>query len=144
MFADRISVLLVEDNLSLAEVIKLQIQLLFPRAIVLVASRATQISTLLQFRPKLDFAVVDFFTEEALDGLEVAHLLRGRFPGLPIVAMSGSCPTTTENLQRLIEMPRVWFLPKPFLDNDLHVVIRQVMVQLSKPIGTAEAVYASR
>jgi len=60
-----------------------------------------------------------------LDGIQLAHLVRAEFPEIPIILTSGYADAVLHNL------PKVEFIPKPFLSSTLLNVVRK-MVTMAK------------
>jgi two-component system cell cycle sensor histidine kinase/response regulator CckA len=60
-----------------------------------------------------------------LDGIQLAHLVRAEFPEIPIILISGYADAVLQDL------PKVEFIPKPFLSSTLLSVVRK-MVTMAK------------
>jgi two-component system cell cycle sensor histidine kinase/response regulator CckA len=60
-----------------------------------------------------------------LDGIQLAHLVRAEFPEIPIILISGYADAVLQTL------PKVEFIPKPFLSSTLLNVVRR-MVTMAK------------
>ena len=60
-----------------------------------------------------------------LDGIQLAHLVRAEFPEIPIILISGYADAVLQTL------PKVEFIPKPFLSSTLLNVVRK-MVTMAK------------
>ena len=64
-----------------------------------------------------------------LDGIQLAHLVRAEFPEIPIILISGYADAVLQTL------PKVEFIPKPFLSSTLLNVVRKMvtMAKTAKP-----------
>lgn len=126
MAVNSISVLLVEDEASMREVVGIQIIICCPNARIIAFDSAYEASVYLRSPESLDLAVIDFFTRDHLDGYDLALLIREKFPKLPIISMSGSDPDEIFRLQKLISMERVHFISKPFSTNQLDELVKAI------------------
>jgi len=70
-----------------------------------------------------DLLVLDF-AMPGMSGLDVAKAVRGRYPTLPILFMSGFADTKTLET----EMPAARLLRKPFGNDELHAAIRRSLI----------------
>src|SRR5258706_2821333 len=116
-------VLIVEDDSEVAEVTaSLVDQLGYTSRLAHDAEDALQV---LERGEKFDLVFSDVAMPCAMDGLGLAHALRQRYPGLPILLASG---LTTPDEAAAVDIP---LLSKPYGVEDLRRPISQL---LSKPV----------
>ena len=117
--AKRPVVLIVEDELLLrmdaAEVIK------SGGFEVVEAANADDAIEILEARPDITVVFTDIQMPGAMDGLELARAVRGRWPPIKIVATSGLGDVGEKDLP---EGGR--FLPKPYHARQLAAVLREL------------------
>jgi two-component system, chemotaxis family, chemotaxis protein CheY len=91
---------------------------------VILAVDGRQATRLLQERPA-DLVIMDFFLPEE-DGLETLLELRGRSPGVPIIAMSGGGAGTTTKMDLLGDAKLLGVtmtVEKPFMPADVMQLV---------------------
>ena len=76
-------------------------------------------------REPADLVITDIFMPEQ-DGLEIIAGLRTRFPGLPIIAMTGHTPDLLSVAQK---MGSTGILHKPFSSHELLALVLKVLPQ---------------
>jgi phosphoserine phosphatase RsbU/P len=79
-----------------------------------------------EFRPEL--AIVDIRMPD-MDGFELMARLKGRFPALDVILMTGSVDDLDEKLVRAIRSPAFYFIQKPF-DRDVLRTLVERCVEL--------------
>ena len=79
-----------------------------------------------EFRPEL--AIVDIRMPD-MDGFELMARLKGRFPALDVILMTGSIDDLDEKLVRAIRSPAFYFIQKPF-DRDVLRTLVERCVEL--------------
>jgi CheY-like chemotaxis protein len=90
--------------------------------VVLVAGDADEAIALLDTHPEIEVMFTDIKMPGSMDGLRLAHHVRGRWPPVRIIVASGR--TGTE----LSELPRdSLFLAKPYAPETLAGALAQVM-----------------
>ncbi len=72
------------------------------------------------------------------DGLTLARLLRARFPGLPVLLMSGYAEVT---LGQDLEAEALRLLPKPFAPAELAAAVAEALRRAGHTHGTGVLVY---
>jgi sigma-B regulation protein RsbU (phosphoserine phosphatase) len=76
------------------------------------------------FQPEL--AIVDIRMPD-LDGFELMERLKGRFPGLDVILMTGSVDDLDEKLVRAIRSPAFFFIQKPFDREVLRTLVERCL-----------------
>jgi phosphoserine phosphatase RsbU/P len=79
-----------------------------------------------EFRPEL--AILDIRMPD-MDGFELMARLKGRFPALDVILMTGSIDDLDEKLVRAIRSPAFYFIQKPF-DRDVLRTLVERCVEL--------------
>ena len=74
------------------------------------------------FRPEL--AIVDIRMPD-MDGFELMARLKGRFPALDVILMTGSVDDLDEKLVRAIRSPAFYFIQKPFDRDVLRTLVER-------------------
>ena len=70
-----------------------------------------------------------------MDGISFAKQIRGMFPNLPIIFMTGG--STEDVREQALALGHVHFLEKPFpLDETLRDVIPKILADTAKQTGT--------
>ena len=111
-------ILIIDDNPALLTLLRSAMS--GPDWDIIVAESAASALTLTNsFRPSV--ALVDYILPD-LDGLELSGRLRQRFPGLPIIIMTGGQLSADE--QELCRRSRWLLLQKPFVIEDLTALIK--------------------
>ena len=75
-----------------------------------------------EFQP--DLAIVDIRMPD-LDGFELMAQLKGRFPALDVILMTGSVDDLDEKLVRAIRSPAFYFIQKPFDREVLRTLVER-------------------
>jgi phosphoserine phosphatase RsbU/P len=75
-----------------------------------------------EFRPEL--AIVDIRMPD-IDGFELMARLKGRFPALDVILMTGSIDDLDEKLVRAIRSPAFYFIQKPFDRDVLRTLVER-------------------
>jgi DNA-binding response OmpR family regulator len=68
--------------------------------------------------------VTDVHLPGEMDGIQVARLMRARFPDVPIIYATGR-PDTLDRMGRLSAKEKL--VPKPFVPSDLVAMVRQLL-----------------
>jgi DNA-binding response OmpR family regulator len=119
-----IRVLVIDDEPAYRE----SLRLLMPTQGFIVETAASAESAMQSantFAP--DVIVVDWMLRRSADGVQVAIELCQRFPKTCVIVIS-SYPTATLET-RLLELPNVRFLPKPFTLSSLVGAIRSLLAK---------------
>jgi CheY-like chemotaxis protein len=89
---------------------------------VLEASDADQAIEILEDRPDIHVIFTDIQIPGSMDGLKLAHAVRGRWPPIKIIATSGRLNLRTDDLP---EGGR--FLPKPYGPEEIVGTLRELV-----------------
>jgi PAS domain S-box-containing protein len=116
------TVLVVEDEAEVRNIVKRQLESLGHR--VLVAEAATEALLLLQGRGAPDILLTDVVLAAGMDGIELAEAARAERPGLPVIFMSGY--TAVPEAQQRIRETGAPLLAKPFTAPELEHAIADV------------------
>lgn len=117
-----ISILIVEDEVLIASYIEEVLGELGFRVAGIAASGAEALSLAAESRPSL--ALVDIRLTGAIDGIELAQLLRQRF-AVPAIFLTGLIDT--ETAERAQAAHPLGFLPKPFLPSQVFNAIQRAL-----------------
>ena len=85
-----------------------------------------------QFWPRDEFAVDLVFSDvimPGMNGVELAGIIRERYPGLPVVLTSGYSNVLAENAHRGFEL-----IQKPYSVESLSRILRKAMVKRSSAV----------
>lgn len=88
---------------------------------VFEAVNADEALQILQARPDIQAIVTDVEMPGSIDGLELARVVRERWPGVGLIISSGRARPGPDELPE-----NVVFLAKPYLPNTVITVIRQM------------------
>jgi two-component system, response regulator PdtaR len=88
---------------------------------VFEAVNADEAVTVLQARPDVQAVVTDIEMPGSMNGLELAHVVQERWPGIGVVITSGRARPGPHDLSE-----QVAFLSKPYLPDTVINVIRQM------------------
>ena len=116
------TVLLVEDEAEVRNIVRRQLESLGHR--VLVAEAATEALLLLQGRGAPDLLMTDVVLATGMDGIELAEAARAERPQLPVIFMSGY--TAVPEAQQRIRETGAPLLAKPFTTPELERAISAV------------------
>jgi CheY-like chemotaxis protein len=89
---------------------------------VLEAASADQAIEILEARPDVHVIFTDIQIPGSMDGLKLAHAVRGRWPPIKIIATSGRVNLRTDDLP---EGGR--FLPKPYGPEEIVGTLRELV-----------------
>ena len=89
---------------------------------VLEAANADQAIEILEVRPDIHVIFTDIQIPGSMDGLKLAHAVRGRWPPIKIIATSGRVNLRTDDLP---EGGR--FLPKPYGPEEVIGTLRELV-----------------
>jgi CheY-like chemotaxis protein len=89
---------------------------------VLEAVDADQAIEILEVRPDIHVIFTDIQLPGSMDGLKLAHAVRGRWPPIKIIATSGRVNLRTDDLP---EGGR--FLPKPYGPDEIVGTLRELV-----------------
>jgi CheY-like chemotaxis protein len=89
---------------------------------VLEAASADQAIEILEARPDIHVIFTDIQIPGSMDGLKLAHAVRGRWPPIKIIATSGRVNLRTDDLP---EGGR--FLPKPYGPEEIVGTLRELV-----------------
>ena len=116
----RLVVLVVEDEFFLRRNAVLMIE--DAGFDVLEAGDADQAIEILEARPDIHVIFTDIQIPGSMDGLKLAHAVRGRWPPIKIIATSGHVNLRTDDLP---EGGR--FLPKPYGPEEIVASLRELV-----------------
>jgi DNA-binding NtrC family response regulator len=89
---------------------------------VLEASNADQAIAILEARPDINVVFTDVDMPGSIDGIKLAHAVRGRWPPIKIIATSGQYQITSDDLPSGGK-----FIPKPYSFRHVADVIHEVI-----------------
>jgi DNA-binding NtrC family response regulator len=89
---------------------------------VLEASNADQAIAILEARPDINVVFTDVDMPGSIDGIKLAHAVRGRWPPIKIIATSGHYQITSDDLPSGGK-----FIPKPYSFRHVADVIHEVI-----------------
>jgi CheY-like chemotaxis protein len=89
---------------------------------VVEAANADEAIDILEARPDITVVFTDIQMPGSMDGLKLAHAVKGRWPPIKIVATSGHVSVTQEDLP---DGGR--FVPKPYSPHQIAGVLREVI-----------------
>jgi CheY-like chemotaxis protein len=126
------TLLLVEDEIAILRLVERLLRQLGYR--VLAANSPLEAFTIAQNHPgQIDLLVTDVIMPE-LNGQDLANRLRGIFPGLPVLFMSGY--TANIIMHRGVLDRGVFLLQKPFSKRELATKVREVLSQAAADQGS--------
>jgi CheY-like chemotaxis protein len=131
VFNGRATVLLVDDDTLVSDGTAAMLEDLGHGVIVANSGRVAL--ELLETHPGVDFVITDH-AMPGMTGLELAKMVRERYPDLPIVLATGYAELPPGDTD--LGLPR---LAKPFLQRDLASVIAQRQARSSPSLATAPA-----
>lgn len=113
------SVLIVEDDLAVAEILRRSIA---PDCLVMIVGTATEGLAMLAQPVKIDIVILDVNLPDSKGAFTVS-LFQSRFPNVPIFAVSGD-PSLE---QECIYAGAQSFLPKPQLSLSVSEIVRHIV-----------------
>ncbi len=116
------TILVVEDEADVRNVVKRQLESLGHR--VLIAEAATEALLLLQGPGAPDILLTDVVLKSGINGIDLAQAARDLRPGLPVIFMSGY--TAVPEAQERIHATGAPFLSKPFTTPQLERAVNAV------------------
>jgi two-component system, response regulator YesN len=117
------AVLIVDDEAAISDVMRRLLGRLLPTLIVSTVLSAAQAIEVLSIQA-IDLVLTDL-RMPGMDGVQLAQLIRARWPHTRVVLCSG---TATENLELAAETVRAdGFLAKPINPERLTQVVRQAL-----------------
>lgn len=88
---------------------------------VVEAGNADEAIAILEARPEIHVVFTDIQMAGSMDGLKLAHFVRGRWPPIKIIATSG------QHVLREGDLPAGGvFLPKPYSFGSISAILRQL------------------
>jgi two-component system, response regulator PdtaR len=88
---------------------------------VVEAGNADEAIAILEARPDVHVAFTDIQMAGSMDGLKLAHIVRGRWPPIKIIATSGN------HVFKDSDLPEGGvFLPKPYSFDSISAVLREM------------------
>lgn len=116
-------ILIIDDNAAVRDMLAIAVGRAGHRAIA--AGNGRDGLALLE-NASVDVVVTDVFMPEC-DGIEVIREIRGRWPEVPVVAISGGSPSLDQNYLGVARrLGASAALEKPFAAEDLMAVIGQL------------------
>ena len=97
--------------------------------IVGTVSTGEMVLRLLEDYLKPDLILMDIGLAGSLDGIETARRVRQKF-SVPVIFVTAY--TSEITLERIQEIAPEGYIGKPFLDNEIHALIRKVLDQRAK------------
>ena len=122
MVESRVSILVVEDELIVAEDLRRRLKAMGYEVTGVVTNGEDAIRRVEELSP--DLVVMDISLRGEMDGVEAAHRIRQQF-GTPIVYITGHGDPDT--LQRAKSTPGFAFVLKPVEDREMQYVIELVL-----------------
>jgi len=92
------------------------------------AGNADQAIAALERDPDIRLVITDVDMPGSMDGIRLAHFVRGRWPPLPIIVVSGKVRAEASTLP-----PGVAFLAKPYRDDLLHSAVTSLCPREAAP-----------
>ena len=123
----RLSILLTEDNKSVATVTEAMLKNL--GHVVTHAENAAEALKILHSQQQLDLLLSDIVMPGGMNGLELAHEAAAIRPGLPILLSSGYAG---EAADRAIAQGAWPFLKKPYLQDELAAQLQRLAQQVEE------------
>jgi CheY-like chemotaxis protein len=88
---------------------------------VVEAGNADEAIAILEARPEIHVVFTDIQMAGSMDGLKLAHFVRGRWPPIKIIATSG------QHVFKEGDLPKGGiFLPKPYSFDSISAILRQL------------------
>ncbi len=132
-------ILIVEDDISIAENIQEILELLGYVNIDIANSANQCIKMIKKFRPDLVF--MDIKLKGDKDGIELGEIIKQMVDAPLVFVTSYSDPTIIERAKRISP---AGFIVKPFNTNDIHAIVEIVLYnQRTKPSGESTVVKSS-
>ncbi len=126
-------VLVVDDQADVRTMISIVLRI---NGFEIVEAESAASAVKLFEQSSFDLAVVDIFLQGA-SGSDLIATLRGRVPGLPVIAISGMTPL--DFLSEMPELSDVVCLQKPFRPPDLMRAIEAAQGTLRPPVDVVAA-----
>jgi two-component system, response regulator PdtaR len=115
-------VLVVEDHpLVRMGVLELMIEAGFE---TLEASSASEAIQILEARPEIHLVLTDAETPGTMDGIELAHYIRNRWPPIRLIVVSGKRPIASEELPA-----ETRFFHKPYREASIVEAVISILSQ---------------
>jgi two-component system, chemotaxis family, protein-glutamate methylesterase/glutaminase len=125
---ERRKVLLVDDDLSLLDIVLVNLQRQYQQAAFLKASSAEQALDIMKSGP-VDLLITDIYMPE-MNGFELIVAARKINPDIRIIVMTAhSSPDVTKEVQ---DMGSVGYIEKPFVTRNLVILIQSTFAQPKK------------
>lgn len=115
-------ILLVDDNEELLEVIEARLASKYEIHPTGTVDHAVK---LIEQGPAPDILITDFQLNSRKDGIDLARLLRSKYPETPILLMTAS-PLETDRIRNFMGLESVLVLPKPFALSDLESMLQGI------------------
>jgi two-component system, response regulator YesN len=117
------AVLVVDDEAAIGDVMRRMLRRLLPTATVDAVLSAAQAIEMLMVQP-IDLVLTDL-RMPGMDGVQLAQLIRARWPKIRVVLFSG---TAAESLERAAEVVHAdGYFKKPFSLESVSRVVQQVL-----------------
>jgi len=87
-----------------------------------VVHRASAVLEMLQTGQKIDLVFSDIMMPDGMDGLELAEIMKKRYPGIPILLTSGYSEMTAQAVSKGFQI-----IPKPYRMEELRMRFRAML-----------------
>lgn len=119
------SILLVDDEESIRKLMRAVLADTGFR--ILLAGSSDEALGILETQGRcIQMVVTDIQMPPGMDGLSLVEILRRRYPGLPVLFISGYSHFYSR-LSGILEQGRTWFLQKPFSPSQLVEAVRHAI-----------------
>jgi CheY-like chemotaxis protein len=115
-------ILVVEDEVLIRAVIAEELRL--AGFSVIEAGRADEALTYIKAGEQVDLVFSDIQTPGSLNGLQLAEILRGKYPEIPVILTSGNAPPRHVGIVEA-------FVPKPYDVTQTIALISEILAEKS-------------
>ena len=130
----KIKILIIEDELIIAQAMKLMLEQLSHEVIGIASDRAEAEASFKESIP--DIVLVDLMLRHGDDGVELARSIKARF-GLPVIFITSH--TDKETVERAKEVHPEGYIVKPFTKEDLYTSIEIALSNFFQAHGKKQA-----
>lgn len=120
MTSNKLNILIIEDELLIAEMLK-EILIELEYNVIAIAKNYTVAIEKLKKHPEINFAFIDINLNADKNGLDIAESINTNFNGIPFVFLTSYSDTRT--VQEAISKKPESYLIKPFTKSDLFIML---------------------